>query len=40
MICKPQHVVAVKNIAKKPPGGDKKITQKVSISPIDFGGMN
>ena len=37
---KPQYIVPAENIAKNPPGGDKKLAQKVSISPIDFVDVN
>ena len=37
---KPQHIVFTKNIAKNPPTGDEKYTEKVAISTIDFGTAN
>jgi len=36
----PQHLVFLKNIAKNPPTGDEKYTEKVAISTIDFGRVN
>ena len=37
---RPQHLVFTKNIAKNPPMGDEKYTEKVAISTIDFGPVN